>query len=150
MRRTLTIILSAAAIAGVCFGAVSLARAAEEQQSTLPAEFTDVSTIATVEVRDAGGRVILQGTFAGTPEANGDLERKAQLAATDGSAASGEAEIEIERSKSGALEIEVELDVAKLGASTAYGFFLDGRQAALFTTDAKGEAEIELAPAAGK
>ena len=149
MRRTLTIILSAAAIVAVTGGAITFARAeAEEQQFTLPAEFTDLAAIAAIEVRDASGSVVLHGTFAGTPEADGNLERKAKLAAKDGSAATGEAEIEIEKSeKTGAVKVEVDLDVAKLAASTAYSFHLDGRLAASFTTDAKGEAEVELVSA---
>jgi hypothetical protein len=152
MRRFNVIILSTAVLAAATVGAVVAARSeAHEQQVALPAEFADVSGIAVAEVRDAAGKVILDGAFTGNPEANGDLERKARLAAKDGSAATGEAEIEVSRSeKSGTKSVEVELDVSELAASTTYTLHLDGRQAASFTTDAKGEAEIELVPDAGK
>jgi carbon monoxide dehydrogenase subunit G len=153
MRPYVIIFLSLAAVAAVTLGGVAAARVADddEQQMTLPAEIGDVSAATAVEVRDAAGRVVLQGTLAGTADASGEIERKAKLAAGDGSSASGEAEIEVVRSKAtGAMEVEVDLDVAGLAAATTYTFHLDGRQAASFTTDAKGKAEIELAPAAGK
>lgn len=150
MRRPLTIILSVTALAAAA-GTMATVRseAATEQQFTLPAEFADVATIAAVEVRDSAGHVVLHGTFSGTAEANGDVERRAPLSARDGSSASGEAEIEITKSKGG-VEVEVELDASGLAASSAYTMHLDGRHAAAFTTDGKGEAEVELVPAGGK
>jgi hypothetical protein len=151
--RTAIILFSAAAVAATAAAGVAAARLGDddEQQMTLPADIGDVSAATAMEVRDSAGKVILQGTLAGTADADGKIERKAQLAAKDGSPATGEAEIEIVRSKAtGAMEVEVDLDVDRLAASTAYTLHIDGRQAASFTTDAKGSAEIELAPAPAK
>ncbi len=119
---------------------------ADEAKQPLPTDAGDVSRASAVEVRDASGRVVLQGTFgeAAPASSDGDVERKATLAARDGSSASGEAEVEVTRSSSGAVEQEVELDAEKLAPSAAYTLHLDGRQVASFTTDAKGGAEVEL------
>ena len=128
----------------VVAGGAALIRADEPKQP-LPAEAGDVSRASAVEVRDASGAVVLQGMFGEAPaSSDGDVERKATLAARDGSAASGEAEIEVSRSASGEVEQEVELDAEKLAPSAPYTLHLDGRQVASFTTDAKGGAEVEL------
>jgi len=121
---------------------------ADGPAQALPAEAGDLSTAATVEVRDASGRAVLSGALAAAAaDSDGDVERKAPLAATDGSAASGEAEVEVSKSKSGAAEQELEVDVKGLAASTAYTIHVDGRAAGSFTTDASGEAEVELSSA---
>jgi hypothetical protein len=151
--RAAIILLSAAGVAATAAAGIAAARVGDddEQQMTLPADIGDVSGATAVEVRDASGRVALSGTLAGTADASGEIERKAKLAASDGTSATGEAEIEIVRSKTtSAMEVEVDLDVEKLAASTPYTLHLDGRQAASFTTDAKGTAEIELGPAAAR
>jgi hypothetical protein len=146
------IILSAVAIGATSILAVGAARlVGEEAKTVLPAEFTDVSGISSVEVRDASGRVILQGTLgAPADDDDGEVERKATLAAKDGSSASGEAEVEFGKSGSVAATQEVEVSVEKLAVSTIYTVHLDGRQAASFTTDDNGKAEVELASASAR
>jgi hypothetical protein len=138
-------VLVAAATAAVT-GAALLR--ADESAQALRAEAGDLSTATTVEVRDASGRAVLSGSLAAAAtDADGDLERKAPLAAMDGTAAAGEAEIEISKARSGAVEQELEVDVKGLAASTAYTIHVDGRAAGAFTTDASGEAEVELSSA---
>ena len=135
------VVLAAAAAA---VGGAALLRADGPAQA-LPAEAGDLSTVTAVEIRDASGRAVLSGSL-GQPAAasDGDVERKATLAATDGSAAAGEAEVEISKAKSGAVEQELEVDVKGLAASTPYTVHVDGRAAGSFTTDGSGEAELEL------
>ncbi len=150
--RSSMIILSALAIGATSVLAVGAARlVGEEVKAALPAEFADVSGVAAVEVKDAAGRVVLQGAFgAAEADDDGDVERKATLAAKDGSSASGEAEVETGKAGSGAAKQEVEVSVEKLAPSATYTIHLDGRQAASFTTDDKGKAEVELTSASGK
>ena len=139
-RKTTTIL----AVLGVCavLGTVAVARATEDQP--LPAEVGDLSTASTVEVRDAGGQALLSGTFdAGAKDDDGDLERRADLRASAG-AARGEAEIEIS-TRAGEPAQELEFEVEGLPADAALGLFVDGRQVASFSTDARGRASAEMA-----
>jgi hypothetical protein len=146
--RTLVIILSAVTLAG---GAAAAVLFAADDKRPLPAELGDVSAARAIEVKDAAGRTVLHGELGAAETADdGDVERKATLAARDGSGASGEAEIEVSRSSSGAVEQEVEIDVEKLSPSATYTLLVDGRPAATFTTDDKGGAEVELASAGGR
>ena len=142
-------ILSAVVLAGAAGAAALLS--ADEPARALPAELGDVSAVRAIEVRDAAGRAVLGGELGAAETADdGEVERKAVLAARDGSAASGEAEIETGKGASGAVEQEVEIDVRGLAPSAEYALLLDGRTAATFTTDAKGAAEVELASAGGR
>ena len=60
-----------------------------------PAPTGDFTNAATAQVRDAQGQIVLQGQFVAPVEEDGDLERRAMLAATGVDAdAAGEAEVE--------------------------------------------------------
>ena len=150
--RSSMIILAAAAIGAVAVGAaIAVPRSADETVAALPAEFTDVSALSKVEVRDAAGRVVLSGTLgAPADDDDGDVERKTALTAAEGATGAGEAEVETGKAGSGDTKQEVEVTVEKLSPSTAYTIHLDGRQAASFTTDDKGKAEVELSAASSK
>ena len=103
----------------------------------------DFSNAAVAEVRDAQGQVVLRGDFALTDEADDDVERRAVLAPLDGArGASGEAEVEISRNDASVQEVE--FSVIGLAPDTALSFTIDGVQVAQATTDARGQAEVEL------
>ena len=133
------------AVLGVsaAMSAWSVARATGADQP-LPAEAGDLSTVAAIEVRDAGGQALLSGTFgAGEKDDDGDVERRADLTAPSG-AARGEAEIELS-TEAGEPAQELEFEVEGLPAGASLALFLDGRQVATFTTDERGRASAEMA-----
>ena len=143
--RSFTLVVAGSVVALAAAGAAYLK--AEETRPRLSAEAGDLSAATTVEVKDAAGRVVLSGTFgAATTDDDGAAERKAPLAG-DGS---GEAEVEVEKRASGAPVQELEIDVKGLGAATTYTIHVDGRAAGSFTTDAAGEAEVEMSSAGGR
>jgi hypothetical protein len=109
----------------------------------LPAALGDLSRARTVEVKDAEGRVVLEGTF-GAEEADedGGRERKAVLGAKGGPG-QGEAEIEVVSGGS-APRVELEIEVEALAAGRPFTVYVDGQEAATLTTDSGGDAEVEL------
>jgi hypothetical protein len=122
-------------------GALGVALAVQDDAQPMPAEAGDLAQAASIEVRDAGGQVVLSGRFGAgdTDDDDGDVERKAELTAASGSA-KGEAEIEIS-GEAGAPGQELEVEVEGLQAGAAFTVQLDGRQVATLTTDDRGRAE---------
>ena len=113
------------------------------QASAQNAPTGDFTNAATAQVRDAQGRIVLQGQFTAPVEEDGDLERRATLAATGIDAdASGEAEVEY--AKTAAKTQEVEFTVANLSPDAAFTFVIDGTEVATAKTDRQGRAEVEL------
>lgn len=109
-------------------------------QSELPS--ADFTSAATATVLDSQGQILLRGQFQLVDEDDDDIERKAVLeAATAGSAAAGEAEVEFSRTQSASQEVE--FSVRGIAPNTALTFVIDGVEVATATTDAKGRAEIE-------
>lgn len=103
----------------------------------------DLTNAAMAQVRDAQGRVVLQGQFMMPVEEDGNLERRATLAPTDVDAdASGEAEVEF--AKTAVTKQEVEFKVANLQPETRFTFVVDSTEVASATTDKRGRAEVEL------
>jgi hypothetical protein len=103
----------------------------------------DFTNAATAQVRDAQGQIVLQGDFTPPVEEDGELERRASLAATGVDAdASGEAEIEF--AKSAPSEQEVEFTVQNLPPRASVTFVIDGTDVATATTDSRGRAEAEV------
>ena len=95
----------------------------------------DLSTAVLAEVRDAQGQVVLSGTFVASEDDDGEIERKAPLAASSaGANASGEAEIE---------GPEVEFSVKGVQPGGVYTFVIDGEVFATVTADSRGRAEHE-------
>jgi len=116
-----------------------------EVKLPLPAALDNLAAVKLVEIRDAGGQVVLSGTLTNATEKDGDIEGKVTLTATNIDAdAIGEAEVEVSTKKNGTVVKEMEVEVSKLTPTTTYNLFVDGQQAASLTTDHRGAAELEL------
>jgi hypothetical protein len=102
----------------------------------------DFRNATTAEVRDAGGKVLLRGTFAAAG-AGDDVERQATLTATaDGGQATGDAEIEYSQAEPNVQEIEFE--VSGVPARAIVTLVLDGRDVISATANDKGRAKAEF------
>ena len=128
-----------------CAAVAAITGGGREIKQPLPPSLDNLAAVKLLEIRDGGGRVVLAGNFTTTTKRDGDVEGAAPLAASgvDPDAA-GEAEIEIANKKNSVVEKELEVEVRNLSANTSYGLFVDGRQAAVFTTDPRGKAELEM------
>jgi len=85
----------------------------------------DYTNAATVQVRDGQGQIVLEGQFTPAVEEDGDVERRATLAATGVDAdATGEAEVEF--AKAAPSDQEVEFSVTNLAAGATFTFVIDG------------------------
>lgn len=116
-----------------------------ELKQPLPQSLDDLASVKQIEIRDAGGQVVLQGSFAMTTKPNRDVEGEATLAATNADAdAAGKAEVEVSTKKGGRVEKELEVEVHNLAPGASFDVFVDGQQAANFTTGPRGAAELEL------
>ena len=116
-----------------------------ELKQPLPPSLDDLAAVKQIEVRDAGGQVVLNGSFTMTTKPNRNVEGKATLAPTGADAdAAGKAEVEVSTKKDGRVEKELEVEVGKLAPGASFSVFVDGRQAATFTTNPRGAAELEL------
>jgi hypothetical protein len=127
----------------VCVGAAYAVAQNVPAATTIPAAIGDLATAVQAEVRAADGKVVLAGQFGEAVLDGRETERTAKLTATAGSTATGTAEIELV-TRDGKVERELELDAEGLSPNTAYTFVVDQQTAATFTTNAKGEAEVEL------
>ena len=103
----------------------------------------DFTNAAMAQVRDAQGQVVLEGPFMPPVEEDGDVERRATLAATGVDPdATGEAEVEF--AKATPVEQEIEFSVTNLPASASVTFAIDGTDVATATTDRRGRADVEV------
>jgi hypothetical protein len=129
------------------FGYVALAMvrsAGQEIKQPLPPSLDNLAAIKLVEIRDAGGQIILSGNFSITTAKDGDIEAESPLIATAVDAdAAGEAEIEV-ATRNGSVEKELEVEVRNLDPGATFKLFIDGRQEAVITTDFRGAAELEM------
>jgi hypothetical protein len=129
------------------FGAVTLVIVGNqnnEMKQPLPASLDNLATTRLVEIRDAGGQVVLSGSFTITTKDNGDIDGEATLTATAvGSNAEGKAEIEVSTEK-GTEEKELEVEVYKLTPRASFNLFVDGQQITAFSTNQRGDAELEI------
>ena len=116
-----------------------------ESKQALPPSLDDLAAVKLVEVKDAGGQTVLSGSFTMSTKRNRDVEGEATLAATgvDPDAA-GKAEVEVSTKKDGSVEKELEVEVRDLAPGANFNLFVDGRQAAAFTTNHRGAAELEM------
>jgi hypothetical protein len=127
-----------------CVVVAAVAGEGGEIKQPLPASLDDLAAVRLVEVRDAAGQIVLGGSFTMATKKNGDVEGEATLAATGVDAdAVGKAEVEVS-TKNGNLDKELEIEVTKLAPGTTFNLFVDGQQAAVFTTDQQGAAELEM------
>ena len=129
------------------FAAISVVTSdVEEIKQPLPASVGHLSEVKLIEVRDAGEQVVLSGSFSGPVSDGKEIERTAELTSSGVDPdAKGRAEIEIETANNSTeQEQELELDVSNLAPGATFRLFLDGREAASFTTNHKGQAELEV------
>lgn len=116
-----------------------------EHKQPLPPSLSDLASVKQIEIRDAGGQVVLNGSFAMTTRPNRNVEGEATLAPTGADAdAAGKAEVEVSTKRGGRVEKELEVEVHNLAPGASFGVFVDGRQAAVFATNPRGAAELEL------
>ena len=107
------------------------------------AEPIDLRNVATAEIRDAQGQVVLSGPFMLDDEDDAeDVERKAALLPTGADAdASGVAEVEFARQNP--VEQEVEFSGRNLQAGVRYTLVLDGREVISGVAERDGELELD-------
>ena len=102
----------------------------------------DFTNAATAQIRDAQGRVVLQGQFMAVEEDDDDIERKATLMPTGVDAdATGEAEVEFAE---GGAEQEVEFSATNLQPGAPFTLVIDGTDITTATADERGNAEAEV------
>ena len=107
-----------------------------------PAEPIDLRNVATAEIRDAQGQVVLSGQFMlDDGDDAEDVERKAALQSTTGTQASGVAEVEF--ATQNPVEQEVEFSGRNLQAGARYTLVLDGRDVIAGVAERDGDLELE-------
>ncbi len=127
---------------GIVVFAVSSSR---DVKQPLPPALNDLASIKTVEIRDAGGQVVLNGNFTTWTERDGDLNGKALLNRANSTAnARGEADFEVSRERNGFIEKDLDVEVDDLAADTTYNLIIDGQQITSFSTNRRGDAELEF------
>jgi hypothetical protein len=130
-------------IAGLVATIAGAAYAVAQLNGQTQAPTADFRNAAIAQVRDAQGRVVLQGQFGTPVDEDGGVERVATLTTTGVDAdATGEAEVEF--AKTTPTEQEVEFAVANLAAGATVTFIIDGTEVASATTDRQGRADVEL------
>jgi hypothetical protein len=116
----------------------------QEIKQPLPAGIGNLAEAKTVEVKDAGGQLILSGAFGSPKQGRKEIERETVLTATNVMPkARGVAEVEISTDNPSFVEQELELSVKYLSAGSRYFLFVDGQEVASFTTNHRGRAELE-------
>ncbi len=129
-------------IFGIVVFAVSGMR---DVRQPLPNALNDLASIKTVEIRDAGGQVVLNGNFTTWTERDGDLNGEALLNRGNSTAnARGEADFEVSRERNGFIEKDLDVEVDDLAADTTYNLIIDGQQITSFSTNRRGDAELEF------
>lgn len=115
-----------------------------EIKQPLPPSLDDLAAVRLVEIRDAAGQIVLSGSFTMATKKNGDVEGEATLAAAGADTdAAGRAEVEVS-TRNGNVDKELEVEVRKLPPGTTFNLFVDGQQAAVITTNQRGDAELEM------
>ena len=127
-----------------CVVVAAVSNEGGEIKQPLPSSLENLGAAKLIEVKDAAGQLILGGSFVMTTKKNGDVEGEATLAATGAHAeAAGKAEVEVS-TRDGRVEKELEVEVRNLAPGASFGVFVDGQQAATFTTNPRGAAKLEL------
>jgi hypothetical protein len=133
------------------FAVIRSGNKVQKVKHDLPSSVGDLASAKLIEIKDATGQLILSGNFIAENKQGGDIEGKALLTGTGVNAtAKGEAEFEVSRNRHGSTEAELEVSVRKLTPSTSFGLFIDGRQVAIFSTNLRGAAELEMKDATTK
>lgn len=127
------------------YATIRIASGNDDIKQPLPATLNNLAELRSIEIRDADGQVVLTGSFSDTTDVGGEKERFAQLSPTSVDAdAKGAAEIEIKTRAGATAEQELEINVERLAAGATFKVFIDGQEITSFTTDARGEAELEM------
>jgi hypothetical protein len=124
---------------------------ADEIKLPLPPALNNLAAVNQIEIKDAGGQVVLSGNFTTSSDQGGEIEREAALTGAGVDAdATGKAEIEISKESDAFTELELEVEVEHLAPQSVFKVFVDNQEVASFTTDARGEAELEMSNEASK
>ena len=116
----------------------------------LPAAATASTTLSEVvdgqlvEIRDAGGAVVLSGEFRSRVDSLGNTEKDAELTDQQGRSVIGEVEVEIPAAGLNNGRLELEVDVIHLQPRHRYTVVIDNRTVGTFLTDDRGSADLEL------
>lgn len=117
----------------------------DDIKQPLPATIGNLADAKSIEIRDASGQVVLAGNFSESTDVGGERERFAQLSPTAVDPdAKGAAEIEIKTGAGATTEQELELGAERLAPGASYKLFIDGQEVTTFTTDSRGDAELEM------
>lgn len=132
--------------ATIAFAIVMTVRLSGQPAAQVSGDFRNAGT---AEVRDAQGQVLLRGTFAPAGGDKDEVERKAQLSATEsGGKASGDAEVEYRTDEPNVQEIEFQ--VTGVPARAVLTLVLDGQDVISATANDKGRAKAEVNVAVAK
>jgi hypothetical protein len=117
----------------------------DDIKQPLPATLSNLADVKSIEIRDASGQVVLAGSFSESTDVGGERERFAQLSPTGVDAdAKGAAEVEIKTGAGAIAEQELEIGIEHLAAGASFKLFIDGQEVTSFTTNSRGEAELEM------
>lgn len=142
MRRNALRFTTALGVSAVVVLFVVNARA-QRVVADLPAEVASFTTARSVTITDEKGQVLLEGAFSTTSEDADEVERTAPLSAAQ-SAATGVAEIELERDGSRVTKEELEVSAKGPPPGASCKVAVDGTVARTFTTSRRGEADLKL------
>ena len=128
-----------------CVVVFAVRRESREIKQPLPQTLDDLASVRVIEVKDAGGQTVLGGNLTVETKTNGRVEGEVTLAATGVDAdAAGKAEVEVSAKKDGSVVKELEVEVRNLAPGASFHLVVDGKQAAVFTTDPRGAADLEM------
>jgi hypothetical protein len=130
----LTLTLSVATTA--CLGRIRL-------EQPLSPEFGDLANVKQIEVVDASGQVLLQGTFTAPTGSTASIERTAELTRPASKAAAGQAAIDVDR-KDGVSEEEIVVRAEDLPYPASCKVMVDGREVAMFSTTQDGKIDLRM------
>jgi hypothetical protein len=139
MFRRASIVLLALALsvaATACLGRIRL-------EQPLAPEFGDLANVKQIEVVDASGQVLLQGTFNAPSGGNASIERTADLTRPESKAAAGRAEIDVDR-KDGVSEEAIVVRAEDLPYPASCKVMVDGREVAMFSTTQDGKIDLRM------
>lgn len=104
----------------------------------------DLSAAHIVEIRDGRGAVVLSGEFRSRVDSLGNIEKDAELTNQRGETVIGEIEIELPAAGREHRRTELEVDVIHLQPRQRYTIAIDDRTVAEFTSDDRGNVDLEL------
>jgi hypothetical protein len=125
--------------------AAMVASKQERVKQPLPPALSNLAAVNVIEVRNTAGQVVLGGTFSTGTESKGEVEHTATFTGSGTNpAAKGKAEIELVQKGDAVAKQELEVEVEGLPPSASYMIFVDGNEAATFTTGKGGKAELKF------